>query len=221
MTWIKDIDTNLLFSTITAFISVVALIQSSIQIKLNNKQHLFDRRINNYLITKELVNLYDSTKQLLNETKECSLLNVDVAFCLLTNNVSLESISEIINNPKNDDIKKKFLTKMEYLEKIASESELIFSRKYGNRVSMFIHNYKETLIKMYEYQILLTNIEAIHKRNPNKDIGKLRKESNECLYRDKLLNQYNNLSNSYIMLKKYNVIDKLKKEIKLYYFLLN
>lgn len=215
MTWIKDIDTNLLFSTITVFISIVALIQSSIQIRLNNKQHLFDRRMNNYLITKGLVNLYDSTKQLLNEKKEYSLLNVDVAFCFLTNNVYLESISEIINNPKNDDMKRKFLTKMEELEKIASESELIFSRKYGNRVSTFIRNYKETLIKMYEYQILLRNIEAIHKRNPNKDIDELRKESNEYSYRDKLLNQYNNLSDSYIMLKKYNVIDKLKKEIKL------
>jgi len=111
--WLKDFDTNLLFSIITAIISITALIQSSIQIRLNNKQHLFDRRINNYLITKELGNLYDSTKQLLNETREYSLLNVDVAFCLLTNNVSLESISDIINNLKNDDIKKKFLTKME------------------------------------------------------------------------------------------------------------
>ena len=213
--WIKDFDTSLLFSIITAIISITALIQSSIQIRLNNKQHLFDRRINNYLITKGLVNLYDSTKQLLNEKKDDSLLNVDVAFCLLTNNVYLESISEIIKNPKNDDIKRKFLTKMEDLEKIASESELIFSRKYGNRVSGFVHNYKEALIKMYEYQILLTNIEAIHKRNSNKVIDKLRKESNEYSYRYKLLNQYNNLSDSYMMLKKYNIIDKLKKEIKL------
>lgn len=68
---------------------------------------------------------------------------------------------------------------------------------------------------MYEYQILLTNIEAMHERSHNKEIDELRKESNEYSYRDKLLNQYNNLSDSYIMSKRYKVIDKLKKEIKL------
>ena len=39
---------NLILSTITIFIAALALILTYKQIKLSNKQHLFDRRLDNY-----------------------------------------------------------------------------------------------------------------------------------------------------------------------------
>ena len=56
MDYIKDPDTWL--SLLAVVISMIALWQTHRQIKLSNKQQLFDRRLSDYLIVKGLLDLY-------------------------------------------------------------------------------------------------------------------------------------------------------------------
>ena len=49
---------NLCLTIVTIIIATIALWQTQKQIKLGNKQHLFDRRLENYLLFKDLLSLY-------------------------------------------------------------------------------------------------------------------------------------------------------------------
>ena len=56
MDYIKDPDTWL--SLFAVVISMIALWQTHRQIKLSNKQQLFDRRLSDYLLLKDLAETY-------------------------------------------------------------------------------------------------------------------------------------------------------------------
>ena len=49
---------------ITAITAIIAVLQTKKQIELSNKQHLFDLRIENYLVAKCLVEQYRNQKHL-------------------------------------------------------------------------------------------------------------------------------------------------------------
>ena len=48
---------NNLFAIVTAFIAIIALFQTHKQIKNSNKQFLFDKRLDKYLLAKGLLEL--------------------------------------------------------------------------------------------------------------------------------------------------------------------
>ena len=54
---LKFIENNL-FAILTAFIAIIALFQTHKQISVSNKQFLFDKRLNKYLIARGLLELY-------------------------------------------------------------------------------------------------------------------------------------------------------------------
>ena len=49
-------------SVITALTAVIALFQSQKQVKISNKQELFERRVEKYLIIDELLSLFKNSK---------------------------------------------------------------------------------------------------------------------------------------------------------------
>ena len=51
-------------SIIAVCLSIIALFQTQKQIKLSNKQQLFDRRIDKYLLFKDLLSLYNGNRHL-------------------------------------------------------------------------------------------------------------------------------------------------------------
>lgn len=63
-------DWNFWFSVVTAMVAIVALIQTQQQIRLSNKQHLFDKRIENYLIAIGLIQLYLNNCSLFEKEKK-------------------------------------------------------------------------------------------------------------------------------------------------------
>src|SRR5690625_721505 len=84
------------FSIITAVTAIIALFQTGKQIKISNKQNLFEKRMNILIKVTGLMKLYEENRNLMiddNEKDDSVVLMVDFNFENLTNNTYLEDIA--------------------------------------------------------------------------------------------------------------------------------
>ena len=207
-----------IFSIITAIVAIIAIFQTSQQLKISNKQFLFNKRIENYLIFYGIYELYMDNIKLLDYSEEKSdeAIIVDIQFSQLTNNYYLKDITKIINNPKNNDYKTEFLIKLEDMKRVATEISLLFKNKYGLVLHDFIVCYQNVLLEMYKYQILSdtmvnNDIPTIKK----KTYVELQKQYGELKHRDKLYKSLDKLKNNYNKIIDEKIIDKVKKKMRL------
>ena len=207
-----------IFSIITAIVAIIAIFQTSIQLKISNKQFLFNKRIENYLIFYGIYELYMDNIKLLDYSEEKSddPIIVDIQFSQLINNYYLKDITKIINNPKNNDYKTEFLIKLEDMKRVATEISLLFKNKYGLVLHDFIVCYQNVLLEMYKYQILSdtmvnNDIPTIKK----KTYVELQKQYGELKHRDKLYKSLDKLKNNYNKIIDEKIIDKVKKKMRL------
>jgi hypothetical protein len=208
-------DFNFWFSAITGTTAIIALILTFIQIRLSNKQSLFERRLECYLKIDGLMQLYkENQKSLEAERKDEPLFAVDLEFLWLTNNTYLEEASEAIKKPLENPGHKKFLIKREELKKLSTEVELIFKGRSAKTISCFISDYEQLLFKMYQYQILLNNMRN-YSEQLKATLEMAQKEVNETAYREKLLNAYADIKMVYLQVSQNYVMEKLKSQLKL------
>lgn len=207
-----------IFSIITAIVAIIAIFQTSQQLKISNKQFLFNKRIENYLIFYGIYELYMDNIKLLDYSEEKSdeAIIMDIQFSQLTNNYYLKDITKIINNPKNNDYKTEFLIKLEDMKRVATEISLLFKNKYGLVLHDFIVCYQNVLLEMYKYQILSdtmvnNDIPTIKK----KTYVELQKQYGELKHRDKLYKSLDKLKNNYNKIIDEKIIDKVKKKMRL------
>lgn len=209
---------NNLFSIITAVIAIIALFQTHVQIKISNKQFLFDKRLDKYLLAKGLLELYKDNKKLLdyNSCPDDKAIIVDYQFINLTNNNYLKDVTRIINEPKNNDFKNDFLVKIEELKKLSTEIKFLFPNKSGQLLGNFIMKYQNILMELYKYQIIsdLINDDNIPRKNKPTYI-ELQKEYGELQHRHRLYNAINELKKSYYDALDKKAINKVEKSIKL------
>jgi len=199
---------------ITIMIAFIAIFQTHKQIKINNKQHLFDKRIEKFIICTGLLRLYSENKMLIKEEKKDVPLEVTMLFSGLTNNVYLKDIGTIINDTHNEKIRIDFLIKLEELYKVASEIELIFPRKHSKLLKEFILEYRNLLQRLYSYRCVLEKIEKKNEEKPQ-EFTKLQKIFPEEKYKEDLYDTYRNIEKIYIEIQEKNIIEKVKKQIKL------
>lgn len=210
---IKDFD--FWFSAITGTTAIIALILTFIQIRLSNKQSLFERRLECYLKIDGLMQLYkENQKSLEAERKDEPLFAVDLEFLWLTNNTYLEEASEAIKKPLENPGHKKFLIKREELKKLSTEVALIFKGRSAKTISYFISDYEQLLFKMYQYQILLNNMQN-YSEQFKATLEMAQKGVNETAYRENLLNAYANIKMAYLQVTLNHAMEKIKKQIKL------
>lgn len=208
-------DWNFWLSLITGLTAVIALVLTLMQIRLSNKQSLFERRLECYLKIDGLMQLYKENQKLLEaERKDEPLFAVDLEFLWLTNNTYLEEASEAIKKPLENPEHKKFLVKREELKMLSAEAELIFKGRSAKTISCFISDYEQLLFKMYQYQILLNNMRN-YSEQFKATLEMAQKGVNETAYREKLLHAYANIKMAYLQVSKNHVMEKLKKQIKL------
>lgn len=144
-------------SLIAVVAAIVALFQTNIQIKLSNKQQLFNKRLEKYLLIKELLSLYSENQNLIIHTDSiCE--SAQFMFVWLTNSSTLESMCLAMENPLKHEEQKIFLTKCEMLEKSVMEIELLWRGKVAYIMGQFVRQYKELLQAMYRQQIMLDSL---------------------------------------------------------------
>ncbi len=136
-------DWNFWFSVITAVVAIVALMQTKQQIRLSNKQHLFDKRVENYLIAKGLIQLYEINKNSLIVKNDMPMFEVDFIFEQMTNNKYLEKITRVITNPLEEPYHKEFLISMENIRAVSAEIDFIFSGKVATFLGKYVLHYQE------------------------------------------------------------------------------
>lgn len=208
-------DWNFWLSLITGLTAVIALVLTLIQIRLSNKQSLFERQLECYLKIDGLMQLYKENQKLLeSERKDEPIFAVDLEFLWLTNNTYLEEASESIKKPLENPGHKKFLLKREELKKLSTEVELIFKGRSAKTISCFISDYEQLLFKMYQYQILLNNMRN-YSEQFKATLEMAQKRVNETAYREKLLNAYADIRMAYLQVSQNYVMEKLKSQIKL------
>ena len=205
-------DWSFWFSIITAVVAIIALVQTRQQIKLSNKQHLFDKRTEYYLVAMGLIQLYRNNCSRYTFEKDEPAYAIDLEFKWLTNNVYLEEISSAIENPLNAPEHKEFLIKLEDLKNIATKIEFVFFGKASIILSNFVLRYQELLFSVYQYQILLNNME---KASQGKTLEEAQRTVGEKEHRKNLKEAFENMKQADIRLKEEKVEEKIKKQIKL------
>ena len=201
-------------SVITVLAAVIALFQSHKQVKISNRQALLDRRINKFLLFKDLLANYSNSITLLEE----SILSQDVEFpfIYLTNCSSLEMIANVMKNPLSHEEKNLFLTKCEELEKSAIEVELIYKSSVSKYMAEFIIVYKKLLQAMHRQQIALNGLKDNNfdqKSCISLDI--FQEKAHDWAEKNKLYETADTLKKLYQLINDREVEKKIRKEISL------
>lgn len=202
---------------ISLIIAVIALFQSNEQIKVSNKQNLFNERIKSYLIIKGLMQLYIDNKVTIEEDKKDGIYFVsDFVLGCLTNNSYLEIMGNIINKPLHQEEQKEFLRKIEELKNEAEKTKFVFDKSISKYLFEFIKSYEELLMQLYKYTVLIDSMRKIQEQIPTKnDIKEVAEEVNEKDHKAKLTEKFKSLTEAFNNLTKYDVMNKLEKQIKL------
>lgn len=207
-------DWNFWFSVITAGVAGVAIYQTHQQIKLSNKQHLFDKRVENYLIAKGLVQLYRSNSSYFIHEEDRPILEIDLEFTLLTNNVYLENMTLAIENPLTEPYHKEFLTKLEKLKEVSSKIKYLFSGETSELLGDFVLHYQRLLFAMYQYQILVNKLKDTA-NTFNLSLEESQEKVHEKKYRNVLNQAFDNLKQADSLLKNKKVERQIEKQIRL------
>lgn len=204
--WIYE----LILSVITVAGTIIALGQTRQQMRLSNKQALFEKRLNTYMFVKGLMELCNSNKTHFREYRDDVCLTNKLIFGFLTNNSYLKELGDVINNSSDDNYRVKLLKKLEEIKSAATRIELIFRGKKRFFCSEFVSDYGEVLWRMYQYQIVCDKIEEErHKRK--KELENLCGIYREPNYRKDVYDAMNKLVESYYKLEK--VENKIRKQI--------
>lgn len=218
MEYILNFIENNLFAIITASIAIIALLQTHKQIKISNKQFLFDKRLSKYLLANGLLELYKDNETLLDYTDHLDEepIIVDYQFINLTNNNYLKDITCIIKEPKNNDFKNNFLVKIEELKKLSNEIKFLFHDNSGVLLGNFIIEYQNVLMELYKYQIVLDSMMNDNIPRKNKPpYNELKKNYGELKHRRRLYNAIDNLKKSYNEVISKKTVNEIEKSIKL------
>ena len=147
---------QIILSIITAITAIVAIFMTRTEIKAQNNQCLFEKRLANYIACRKLLNLTSENLELLKfENSEDGPLEVTTVFSMITNCGFLEEGSQIIYNTNDYKIKKSFLKSIESIETMAEKSKLLFSDETGEKMKAYLISFKDALMAMYKYEVLL------------------------------------------------------------------
>lgn len=214
-----EIVINVLLSIVSLTIALAAIFQTKKQIALSNKQLLFDRRLEKYIIIKDLLLLFANNRERIVDKKDLARY-LDFKFVLLTNVSYLSDMIFAIKEPLNSDKQNIFLTKCEMLEKYAVEISLLWDNDIGQIFSEFVKTYKEMLNKLYLQQVYINGLKKDREEqnyigNSPIDLDTYKKKTLKNAKDIKLFETIQNLDDIYRRIINENLEQKLIDDLKL------
>lgn len=208
-------DWNFWCTVMTSVAAVVAIGVSVHQIRLSNKQQLFERRLKAYMMANSIISLCKENYVFLSEKRkaEPQFAN-DLVFVWLTNNTYMEGQAEAIEHPLEQPFHKELLKKREELRNMAMEFEFIFKGNVASLYGNFLRDYENALAVMYQYQIIIKKMEEENGKHPNTS-EVLSKMFSEEEYRDRLYDALGKLQVSYDTVSQEKNDKQLRKQLAL------
>ena len=208
-------DWNFWCTVMTSVAAVIAIGVSVRQIRLSNKQQLFDRRLKAYMMANSIISLCKENYVFLSEKRkaEPQFAN-DLVFVWLTNNTYMEGQAEAIEHPLEQPFHKELLKKREELRNMAMEFELIFKGNVASLYSNFLRDYENALAVMYQYEIIIRKMKEENEKYPHTS-EVLSKMFSEEEYRDRLYDALGKLKVSYDTVSQEKNDKQLRKQLAL------
>lgn len=207
-------DWNFWLTIVTIIVAIIALFQSSKNTNLSNKQHLFDKRVETYIVVKGIIELFAQNEHLLDKENVGPMFANDLIFVFLTNNVYMEKTGLAIKKPLSNPEQRMFLAKLESLKELSLKIRLLFSNSEADLLSDFITKYQKLLFKMYQYQIVLERMHEENEKTPM-SVERASELVNEVEERSELLGCIKQIRESFRDLKHKNVEQSIYNQIKL------
>lgn len=208
-------DWNFWCTVMTSVAAVVAIGVSVHQIRLSNKQQLFERRLKAYMMANSIISLCKENYVFLSEKRkaEPQFAN-DLVFVLLTNNTYMEGQAEAIEHPLEQPFHKELLKKREELRNMAMEFEFIFKGNVASLYGNFLRDYENALAVMYQYEIIIRKMKEENEKYPHTS-EVLSKMFSEEEYRDRLYDALGKLKVSYDTVSQEKNDKQLRKQLAL------
>ena len=208
-------DWNFWCTVMTSVAAVVAIGVSVHQIRLSNKQQLFERRLKAYMMANSIISLCKENYVFLSEKRkaEPQFAN-DLVFVWLTNNTYMEGQAEAIEHPLEQPFHKELLKKREELRNMAMEFEFIFKGNVASLYGNFLRDYENALAVMYQYEIIIRKMKEENEKYPHTS-EVLSKMFSEEEYRDRLYDALGKLKVSYDTVSQDKNDKQLRKQLAL------
>lgn len=208
-------DWNFWCTVMTSVAAVVAIGVSVHQIRLSNKQQLFERRLKAYMMANSIISLCKENYVFLSEKRkaEPQFAN-DLVFVWLTNNTYMEGQAEAIEHPLEQPFHKELLKKREELRNMAMEFEFIFKGNVASLYGNFLRDYENALAVMYQYEIIIRRMKEENEKYPHTS-EVLSKMFSEEEYRDRLYDALGKLKVSYDTVSQEKNDKQLRKQLAL------
>ncbi|WP_368271227.1 hypothetical protein [Enterocloster lavalensis] len=208
-------DWNFWCTVMTSVAAVVAIGVSVHQIRLSNKQQLFERRLKAYMMANSIISLCKENYVFLSEKRkaEPQFAN-DLVFVWLTNNTYMEGQAEAIEHPLEQPFHKELLKKREELRNMAMEFEFIFKGNVASLYGNFLRDYENALAVMYQYEIIIRKMKEENEKYPHTS-EVLSKMFSEEEYRDRLYDALGKLKASYDAVSQEKNDKQLRKQLTL------
>ena len=208
-------DWNFWCTVMTSVAAVVAIGVSVHQIRLSNKQRLFERRLKAYMMANSIISLCKENYVFLSEKRkaEPQFAN-DLVFVWLTNNTYMEGQAEAIEHPLEQPFHKELLKKREELRNMAMEFEFIFKGNVASLYGNFLRDYENALAVMYQYEIIIRKMKEENEKYPHTS-EVLSKMFSEEEYRDRLYDALGKLKVSYDTVSQEKNDKQLRKQLAL------
>jgi len=208
---------------------IVALITTSWSIRAQNKQSLFEKRLEIFVLCKTFYELVDENIEHLDIKPEKNYpLSISLEFSWITNSDYFEKSPRLINDVYNEEYRYRFLQKLEDLNTLSEKCALLFKGASSTALQVFIASYRDAIRSMYGYQVLVERmrddpiekmkkdavVAGITKMAP-KTAKQLCESYGEPKHQKELLKKIDALKESFEYLKKNNSLEKIKKQLTL------
>lgn len=153
-----DFDRTTITAIISAIAAVIALALSVWQTRISNRQHLFDMRMRVWMVARGMIELYGQHVRRF-EKKDEPYLALGQEFLWLTNNTYLHEAGNVVGNLLEANTHRELLMKIEEIRSMAESALYVFRGKEAKSICSFLNDYGELLFVMYQYQILLDDMQ--------------------------------------------------------------